>query len=67
MLTEKDRIVLTIQEIEYSDEYDEHQTLFDTGISVLNKLLESDEDLVDCLTEEDRLILEDVFAVINCE
>lgn len=62
MFTCKERILFTINEIEYSDSYEDNFELFNKGIDVLKKH-ECDEEFSD----EDRELLEDIFTIMDCD
>lgn len=60
MFSCKERIQFTINEIEYSDAYEDNFELFTKGIDVLKK-----HDCNKEFSDEDRELLEDIFTIIN--
>jgi len=61
MFTKDMRILNTITEIEISDKYEENWELFNKGISILKKYLNTSDDFND----EDREILEEIFTIME--
>lgn len=63
MITIKERYVNTIYTIEYANEYEANQELFDEGIIILKNRLKNND--FSEFNIEEREILESVFEKIN--
>lgn len=62
MLSEKERIYLSIEEIELSDVYEYNEELFDEGIEILKGILNSD---IGELTDEERETIELIYTIMG--
>lgn len=64
MLSLKERYSNTIAEIQYSDEYDKNNELFDSGVNILHQRI-NNEDYSE-FSDDERTLLEEIFTIMEC-